>query len=92
MNSPEPYTGDAPPAPTVGQTPAPARRWLRILRGIWPPLVLALVGYLGWRDLRGLDLHALHAITRNLSDLDLLALQLLALVPVLAMCGYDLLA
>lgn len=91
MNSPEPYTGDAPPAPTVGQTPAPARRWLRLLRGIWPPLVLALVGYLGWRDLRGLDLHALHAITQKLSNLDLLGLQLLALVPVLAMCGYDLL-
>ena len=62
-----------------------------MLRGIWPPLVLALVGYLGWRDLRGLDLQALHAITRKLSNLDLLGLQLLALVPVLAMCGYDLL-
>ena len=71
--------------------PTRVQRVLRVLRAVWPPLVLALVGYLGWRDLRGLDLHALHTITRSLSNLDLLGLQLLALVPVLAMCGYDLL-
>lgn len=91
MNAPGPHTDDALPAPTVQRETTSARRWLRIVRAVWPPLVLALVGYLGWRDLRGLDLHALHAITRKLSNLDLLGLQLLALVPVLAMCGYDLL-
>ncbi len=79
------------PSPLANATPSGARRVLRIARAVWPPLVLALVGWLGWHDMRGLDLHALHVITSNLSDLDLLGLQLLALVPVLAMCGYDLL-
>lgn len=91
MNSLPSEPGDALPPPPIKNLPLGSRRWLRVLRTVWPPLVLTLVGYLGWRDLRGLDLHALHAITRNLSDLDLLGLQVLALIPVLAMCGYDLL-
>ncbi len=91
MNSPLQRSDATSPAPLDKPTPTRLRRVLHVLRAIWPPLVLTLVGYLGWRDLRGLDLHALHAITRTLSNLDLLGLQLVALVPVLAMCGYDLL-
>lgn len=71
--------------------PTPPRRALKILRALWPPLVLGLVGWFGWHDLRGLDLHALHGVVSRLSDADLVGLQLLAAIPVLAMCGYDLL-
>jgi phosphatidylglycerol lysyltransferase len=70
---------------------AGARRWLRVLRTLWPCVALALVGWLGWRELSGLDLHMLHQATRTLNDLDLIGLELLALLAVLAMCGYDLL-
>ncbi|MGB5147279.1 MAG: bifunctional lysylphosphatidylglycerol flippase/synthetase MprF [Porticoccaceae bacterium] len=66
-------------------------RWLRALRTLWPTVALALVGWQGWRELSGLDLHTLHHITRNLNDIDLIGLELLALLAVLVMCGYDLL-
>ena len=84
-----------PPRSEAVLSPAPqapgARRWLRLLRTLWPPAALALVGWLGWRELSGLDLHMLHQVTRTLSDIDLIGLELLALLAVLAMCGYDLL-
>ena len=86
---PLPQTDDAPPVAI--ERHAGRRRWLRALRTIWPSLALAMVVWLGWRELSGLDLHALHRITRNLNNLDLIGLELLALLAVLAMCGYDLL-
>ena len=86
---PLPQTDDA--LPLAIEQHAGRRRWLRALRTLWPFLALALVGWLGWRELSGLDLHALHHITRNLNDLDLIGLELLALFAVLVMCGYDLL-
>lgn len=84
--------GDPTPVEVPVTAPAsPARRVLKVLRALWPPLVLGLVGWFGWHDLRGLDLHALHAVVSQLGDADLIELQLLAAAPVLAMCGYDLL-
>lgn len=86
---PQPQTRDALPLTTAQQTGR--RHWLRALRTFWPCVALTLAGWLGWRELSGLDLHALHGITRDLSDLDLIGLQVLAVLAVLVMCGYDLL-
>ena len=88
---PTPDPNHAPDEALITPPPSPLRRLLRALRGLWPPLVLGLVGWFGWRDLRGLDLGTLHQVVRSLRDSDLLVLQMLAMIPVLAMCGYDLL-
>jgi phosphatidylglycerol lysyltransferase len=88
---PSPDHHHAPDEALVTVPPSPLMRVLRVLRALWPPLVLGLVGWFGWRDLRGLDLGTLHRTVRTLHDSDLLVLQGLALIPVLAMCGYDLL-
>ena len=93
MNTPSPASGDTSPDPVELVTAPPSRlqRALRTLRALWPPLVLGLVGWFGWHGLRGLDLQALHEVVTRLRDWDLIELQLLAAIPVLAMCGYDLL-
>ena len=94
MNNPMPTPPtlvDAAAAPPDAVPPSPRRRLLRRLRALWPPAVMGLVGWFGWRDLHGLDLHGLHLAVSQLSNTNLIGLQLLALIPVLAMCGYDLL-
>ena len=92
MNAPLPDEEEQAPIETPLSAPAtPLRRMLKGLRALWPPLVLGLVGWFGWHDLRGLDLKALHTVVSQLTNLDLVELQLLAAIPVLAMCGYDLL-
>lgn len=81
---------DQPPGAVHPEPGRTAARVFRLLRRFWPPAALAVVGLIGWRDLRDLDLHALHATVEALSNIDLIALQAAALVAVLSMCGYDL--
>ena len=85
-----PVCGTTDGAPRKDASATGAARALRLLRVLWPPVVLALVGWLGWQDLRQLDLQWLHATVSALGDGDLVVLQLAALVAVLSMCGYDL--
>ncbi len=78
--------------PEIAADTQQAGAWLRALRPLWPWLVLGILSWLGWRELRGVDLGTVWVLLRDTAD-DLMLALLGATAVNLAIAGlYDVVA